>query len=211
MKNVYVVTHTEATHHVQGLLGGWYDTSLTENGRSQARKIALALCNEIGEQNIPIYSSDLKRCAETADAFAEVFSSTVILDRDLREMSFGDADGKNQEWLRKNMTPKPADGNRLDHKIVRNSESRRDVGTRIQSSVNRIASRPENNIIIVTHGFALTFVIMAWLRIPVENMDYCSFNGRTGGVTLLHEDDLFESRYVMYTNKQDYLQDQKRI
>jgi len=205
MKNVYVVTHTEAIHHVQGLAGGWYDTSLTENGRNQARKIAVALYSEIGEQNIPIYSSDLKRCAETAEAFAEVFNSTVIIDRNLREMSWGDADGKNREWLSKYITPKPADGNILDHKIVRNAESRRDVGTRIQSSVNKIVNKPDDNIIIVTHGFTLTFVIMAWLRIPVENMDYCRFNAGPGGVTLLHEDDLFQSRFVMYINKQDYL------
>ncbi|HEY32515.1 MAG TPA: histidine phosphatase family protein [Dehalococcoidia bacterium] len=203
MKNVYVVRHTEATHHVQGLVGGWYDTSLTENGRNQARKTALALYSEIGEQNIPIYSSDLKRCVETAEVIAEVFNSTVIPDRNLREMSWGDAEGKNQEWWDKNITPRPADGNRLDHQIFRNAESRRDVGTRIQSSVDRIASRPDNNIIIVTHGFALTFVFMAWLRIPVENMDYCTFSTKPRGVTLLHEDDFFENRFVMYINKPD--------
>ena len=207
MKNIYVVRHTEATHHIEGLVGGWYDTSLTEKGRNQARKIAAALYSEIGEQNIPIYSSDLKRCAETAEAFAEVFNSTVTLDRNLREMSWGDAEGKNQEWWDKNITPKPVDGNRLDHKLVWNAESRRDVGTRIQNTVNRIVSRSDKNIIIVTHRFALTFVIMAWLRIPVENMDYCRFNTRYGSVTLLHEDDLFENRSVMYVNKQDYLHD----
>jgi len=206
MKNIYVVTHTESIHHVQGLAGGWYDTSLTENGRNQARKIAVALFSEIGEQNIPIYSSDLKRCAETAEAFAEVFNSTVILDRNLREISWGDADGKNREWINKNVTPEPTDGNRLDHQLFRNSESRRDAGTRIQSSINQIVNMPDKNIIIVTHGFVLTFVIMAWLRIPVENMDYCRFITRPGGVTLLHEDDLFQNRFVMYINKQDYLQ-----
>jgi probable phosphoglycerate mutase len=207
MKNVYVVTHTEATHHIQGLAGGWYDTSLTENGRNQARKIAVALYSEIGEQNIPIYSSDLKRCTETAEAFAEVFNSTVILDRNLREMSWGDADGKDREWINENSTPKPADGNRVDHQVVRNSESRRDVGTRIQSSVNQIVNKPDNNVIIITHGAALTFVIMAWLRVPVENMGYCKFQARPGGVTLLHEDDIFEERCVMFINKQDYLTD----
>jgi len=206
MKNVYVVTHTESIHHVQGLAGGWYDTSLTENGRNQARKIALALYSEIGEQNIPVYSSDLKRCVETAEAFAEVFNSMVILDRNLREMSWGDAEGKNQEWTDKNIIPRPVDGNRLDHKIFGNSETRRDIGTRIQSAVNRIVSGPDNNIIIVTHGYALTFVIMAWLKIPVENMDYCSFAARPGGVTLLHQDDFFENRRVIYTNKQEYLE-----
>ncbi|MEE8413291.1 MAG: histidine phosphatase family protein, partial [Dehalococcoidales bacterium] len=115
MKNIYVITHTESIHHVQRLGGGWYDTSLTENGRVQARNIATALYNEIGMQNIPIYSSDLKRCAETADAFATIFDSTVILDRNLREMNFGDAGGKTKEWRTQNEILKPVDGNRLDH------------------------------------------------------------------------------------------------
>ena len=169
--------------------------------------MAEALYNEIGEQKIPIYSSDLKRCVETAEVIAQVFNSTVILDIDLREMSWGNAEGKNQEWWDKNIIPRPADGNRLDHQIFSNSESRRDIGTRIKNAVNRIAGRPDKNIIIVTHGFALTFVIMAWLRVPVENMDYGSFSTRPSGITLLHEDDLFNNRFVMYINKPDYLQD----
>lgn len=204
MKNIYAVTHTESIHHIQGLFGGWYDTSLTENGRDQARKIATALYNEIDKQNIPIYSSDLKRCVETASIFAEVFSSAVVLDRDLREMNFGDAGGKTKEWRDKNIVPKPTDGNRLDHRIFSNSESRRDIGTRISNSLNRIISKKDDNVIIITHGFALTYIIMAWLKVPVESMDYCSFQARSGGVTLLNEDDIFENRFVMFINKQDY-------
>jgi probable phosphoglycerate mutase len=207
MKNIYVVIHTESIHHIQGLVGGWYDTSLTENGRGQARKIATALYDEIGKRNIPIYSSDLKRCAETASIFSEVFNSTVILDRNLREMNFGDAGGKTQEWFDKNIVPRSTEGNRLDHRIFNNSESRRDIGTRIQNSLNKIVSKQDNNVIIITHGLALTYVIMAWLKVPVENMDYCRFQARPGGVTLLHEDDFFENRFVMFINKQDYLLD----
>ena len=205
MKNIFVVTHTESIHHIQGLVGGWYDTSLTENGRGQAKKIATALYNEIGKQNIPIYSSDLKRCAETASIFAEVFNSAVVLDRDLREMNFGDAGGKTKEWRDKNIVPKPTDGNRLDHRIFSNSESRRDIGTRTRDSLNRIISKQDDNVIIITHGGALTYIIMAWLKVPIENMDYCDFQASPGGVTLLHEDDFFENRFVMYINKQDYL------
>jgi probable phosphoglycerate mutase len=201
MKNTYVVTHTESIHHIQGLVGGWYDTSLTENGRCQAKKIATALYNEIGKQNIPIYSSDLKRFVETASIFAEVFTSAVVLNRDLREMNFGDAEGKTREWRDKNIAPKPTDGNRLDHRVFSNSESRRDIGTRINNSLNRIISKQDDNVIIITHGFALTYIIMAWLKVPVENMDYCSFQARPGGVTLLNEDDIFENRRVMYINR----------
>ncbi len=207
MKNIYVVTHTEAIHHVQRLVGGWYDSSLTENGRVQARKIAAALYNEIGIRNIPIYSSDLKRCVEMADAFAEVFDTTVILDRNLREASWGDAEGKTEEWRNQNIVHKSIDGNQLDHQIFKNSESRRDVGTRIQSSLNQIISKPANYIIIITHGFALTFVIMTWLKVPVENMDYCHFQPHPGGVTLLQEDDFVGGRTVTFVSKLDYLTD----
>lgn len=205
MKNIYVVTHTESIHHVQGLAGGWYDTSLTENGRNQAVKIATALYSEIGTGNIPIHSSDLKRCAEVAGIFAEIFNSTIICNRDLREMSFGDADGKPKEWRDKNTTPKPSNDNRLDHHVFNGSESRRDVGTRIQNILGKILNEPEENVIVITHGFALTFVIMAWLRVPVENMDYCGFESSPGGVTLLSEDDLYGNRAVIYINKRDYM------
>jgi len=90
---------------------------------------------------------------------------------------------------------------------VRNSESRRDVGTRIQNSLNQIIGKPENYTIIITHGFALTFAIMAWFRVPVENMGYCHFEPHPGGVTLLQEDDIVEGRTVTFINKLDYLTD----
>ena len=205
MKSIYVVIHTESIHHIQRLVGGWYDTSLTTNGRVQARSIANALYNEIGERHIPIYSSDLRRCVETANIFTEVFSSTVIIDRNLREASWGEAEGKTKEWWNHNAIHRSVDGNQLDHRIFRNSESRREVGTRIQNSLNQIVSATENCTIIITHGFASTFVIMAWLKVPVENMDYCHFEPLPGGVTLLQEDDLFGGRSVTFLNKLDYL------
>ena len=30
MKHLYVVTHPQATHHTEGVVGGWYDSELTE-------------------------------------------------------------------------------------------------------------------------------------------------------------------------------------
>ena len=32
MTRVFLVTHTEATHHVDGLVGGWFDSELTARG-----------------------------------------------------------------------------------------------------------------------------------------------------------------------------------
>ncbi len=201
MRNIYVVTHTESIHHIQGLLGGWYDTSLTDKGVEQATNIATYLYNQIKIPNIPIYSSDLKRASETADIISRVFNSTAITDKRLREMRYGDAEGKPKNWRDQNITPQPINGDRLNHHRFNNSESRKDVGIRIQSFLSQIVDKPDENIIIITHGFALTFIIMTWLKVPVENMDYCNFQSNPGRVTLLHEDDFFGNRTVVYINR----------
>jgi probable phosphoglycerate mutase len=207
MRNIYIIRHTEATHHIEGLVGGWYDTSLTEKGRTQAVKIANSLYEEINIKNIPIYSSDLKRCVEIADIFSKVFMSPVVLDKNLREMNFGDGEGKPKEWRDENVRPSPADGNRLDHCIFPNAESRREAGQRACNFINQLINRSLENVIVITHGFFSTFLIMAWLKVPVENMGYCNFYLGSGGVTILNEDDFWSGRNVLELNRQYYLED----
>jgi probable phosphoglycerate mutase len=202
MKNIYIVRHTESIHHVKGLAGGWFDTSLTDTGKEQARKIAAALLDEVQKPGTPIYSSDLKRCSEMADIIAAVFGSTVTLDRDLREMSGGDCEGKPEDWVRQNVRVLTT-GNRIDHRAFNNAESRGDVGRRMYAFLDRVLKKPDEDIFLITHGFAMGFLIMAWLKVPVENMDYGDFSKtRPGSVTLLYEDDLWKNRYVVYVGRQ---------
>jgi probable phosphoglycerate mutase len=205
MRNIYIVRHTEAEHHVQKLLGGWYDFPLTERGKNQAEQIATKLFIEINTRGIPIYSSDLKRCSEMADIFSGVFGSTVIFDKNLREMNFGEGEGKPQKWRSENIIPRPVDGDRLDYRRFNNAESRREVGKRAYACLDSMLSKPDKYIIAITHGFISTFLIMAWLKVPVENMDYGDFKVSSGGVTLLNEDDFWGNRNIVYTNKMDYL------
>ena len=198
MKNIYVITHAQSVHHIEDLGGGWYDTSLTEKGIEQAEKFTKFLYKEIGKPNIPIYSSDLKRAFETAEIIARPFKSGVIQDKRLREMSFGDAEEKPREWRAENIIPRPADGDRLNHRIYPNAETRKDVGTRIHECLDEIITKNDENLIIVSHGNALTFIIMAWLKVPVEYMDYCNFRPAPARVTYLQEDDVFQNRNVVY-------------
>lgn len=198
MQNIYVVTHAQSLHHIQDLAGGWYDTSLTENGVNQAEKLAEFFYGEIGKPGIPVYSSDLKRAFETAEIIARPFNSIVIQDERLREMSFGNAEGKPRDWRTENIDPRPADGDRLNHRIFKNAETRKDIGTRIRECLDEIIAKQDENNIIVSHGNALTFIIMAWLKVPVENMDCCNFRAAPARVTYLQEDDLFQNRSVVY-------------
>lgn len=43
MLNIYVVTHPEATHHIEDRVGGWFDSELTGEGHVHAARIAEAL------------------------------------------------------------------------------------------------------------------------------------------------------------------------
>jgi probable phosphoglycerate mutase len=205
MRNVYIVRHTESEHHVKKLGGGWHDTFLTEKGRQQAKNIAENLFNEVKVSGIPIYSSDLKRCAETAAIISEIFNSQVTLDKNLREMNFGDGNGKPVAWFDKHITPPPADGNRLEHRNFKNAESRREAGVRATDFIYHLMEEPFKDAIVVTHGGFSTFLILAWLKVPVENMDYAFFGTRSGGVDYLYEDDFWHSRYLGYFNKLDFL------
>jgi probable phosphoglycerate mutase len=205
MKNIYIVTHTECEHHVQGLGGGWYDTSLTEKGRAQAAKMAAGLYNEVKLSGIPIYSSDLKRATETAEAFAKVFNSKVILDKNLREMNFGEYGGKTQEWQAAHIVYPLEHGNRLDHRMFKGAETRRECGERACIFINRLLDTPDKNIIVITHGHLRTYLVLAWLKVPVENMDYAEFPSGPGSVTLLNEDDVSWRRNVVYLNRMDFL------
>jgi probable phosphoglycerate mutase len=58
MRHIYLVTHPEAQHHVDGIVGGWHDSDLTARGRLQAERIADVLASRIGLQPVEVYSSE---------------------------------------------------------------------------------------------------------------------------------------------------------
>jgi 2,3-bisphosphoglycerate-dependent phosphoglycerate mutase len=94
LRTVYVVTHPEATHHVDGAVGGWHDSRLTPAGMRAAARIADALRERIPEDaDVELVTSDLRRTRETADAIVDRFGVEPVLDRRLREKSYGEAEG----------------------------------------------------------------------------------------------------------------------
>jgi probable phosphoglycerate mutase len=205
MRNIYVVTHAESIHHIEKKVGGWYDTSLTEHGKTQAERTAIYLRSAINSRNVNAFSSDLKRASETAEIICKHLKTRVTLDKRLREMSYGEAEGKPQSWFKDRIRPQPTDGNKLDHRVYEGAESRRELAKRITDSLNEILLKDSLNTIIVTHGFASTFLIMAWMKIPIENMGYCNLPARPCCVSLLYEDDLFSNRAVAYLCSTNHL------
>ncbi|WP_326554230.1 histidine phosphatase family protein [Micromonospora sp. NBC_01813] len=132
MREVYVVTHPEATHHVDGLVGGWFDSDLTGRGLAHTGRIADALAGRLpADAAVEVRSSDLLRARRTAEVIGKRLGVGVLLDADLREKSYGEAGGRPQEWLDERFMPPPAAGERMRHdEGVPGAETKWDLAVR---------------------------------------------------------------------------------
>ncbi|MEV0674687.1 histidine phosphatase family protein [Mycobacterium sp. NPDC050441] len=198
-RKLYVVTHPEATHHVDGLVGGWYDSDLTAKGSRDAHNIAEALRARIpGAAAVEVVSSDLLRALRTAALIAETLDTVEVLDPRLREKSYGEAEGRPQSWLDERFVVPSAHGDRLAHdEGVRGAETKEVFARRVYAAMEAITASSVSHQVIVTHGFALTFVIAAWIKMPIPSLGYVNFAAKAGGITTLYEDDRFHNRQVL--------------
>ena len=196
MKDIFVVTHAQSFHHLEGKVGGWYDTGLTPDGREDAAAIADRLASILGDRNVEVFSSDLLRASQTAEIIAERFGGKVTETPDLREISYGAAEGQPQAWLDERYVPAP-DDNRMDHQVgIEGAETRREAAERVYRAVDQIVARPNATQIIVTHGFTLTLVICAWMKLPLDATGFASFPAGSGSITHLHQDAFWRNRAI---------------
>ncbi|MEV7085837.1 histidine phosphatase family protein [Streptomyces sp. NPDC093085] len=199
MRTLYVVTHPEATHHVEGTVGGWHDSQLTSAGIRAAVSIAQALRVQIPDgAEVELFSSDLQRTRRTADEVADAFGVQPVLDRRLREKSYGEAEGRPQRWLDRRFIPPPAVGERMDHdEGVQGAETKAAWARRIYTAMDEILRSSCTYQIVVTHGGSLTCVVASWIKMPIESAGYVSFRAPSASITTLREDDFFHNRQVV--------------
>ena len=202
LKHLYVVTHPQSQHHVDGLVGGWYDSGLTDLGLSQALRIGQRI-RELFPEDAPaeLYSSDLLRAYQTAEAIADRIGAPIQTTADLREKSYGEAEGRPQSWLDERFVHAPKIGDRMDHwEGIPGAESKREFAARIYRAVDRILASMCPYQVVVTHGFALTFVVAAWIHLPLDSAGYINVKSASGGITYLFEDDVFSNRCIVRLN-----------
>lgn len=88
-----LVRHGETAWNADGRLQGHLDIALNDVGRAQARRLAAALADEREPIDI-IYSSDLARALQTAQAVADATGAPLIATPALRERDFGAFQGR---------------------------------------------------------------------------------------------------------------------
>jgi probable phosphoglycerate mutase len=71
--------------------------------------------------------------------------------------------------------------------------------------MNQILASPAQEQVIVTHGFALTFVVAAWIGMPLEAAGLIGLPVNSGSITTLRQEAPFHNRSVVTLNDTSHL------
>lgn len=180
MLTIYLVRHGETAWNADGRFQGQQDVSLSERGCQQAQTVAATMTS------LPlqaIYTSDLRRSAETAEAIAAPHRLAVIPDRRLREAFFGEWEGLTlpqiaarwpeivAAWRADSLRTRPPGGETLEQVQARVAEALAAI----------VQAHPHGTIAIVGHGGSVRAIIATVLGADLSifrrlRLDNCSIS-----------------------------------
>ena len=149
-----LVRHAETEDNASMRLSGWTDTDLSARGEEQVHLLADHFSRHHGHVDA-LYTSPLLRARRTAEAIGALTGHTPIPLDDLREMYFGDLDGRPFEELREAYAHLLAadENSEIEDFVWPSGESRSGFTSRVLRVVTAIARRhPAGAVGIITHG-----------------------------------------------------------
>jgi alpha-ribazole phosphatase len=155
MSRVLFIRHAET--EMAGRYCGHSDPDLNAQGRAQLTGLTRLLAEEMLDT---VYSSDLRRAANTAQAIAASRDIPQVLRPALREIDFGDWEGLtweeiealDPEYAQKWVTSYP-------NLHAPSGESFEDFERRVLTEVSHLIDRSPGPIAVVTHGGVLRVVL----------------------------------------------------
>ncbi|CAO2188590.1 unnamed protein product [Urochloa humidicola] len=151
---VVIVRHGETSWNASRIIQGHMDAELNDIGRQQAVAVAHRLSKE--KKPAAIYSSDLKRAAETAQTIARICNlPNVVFDPALRERHIGDLQGmKFQDAATKVPEAyKAFVSHKRNQQIPGGGESLDQLSERCVSClINIVEKHKGERVIVVSHG-----------------------------------------------------------
>jgi broad specificity phosphatase PhoE len=130
-----------------------------------------------------VYSSDLRRARQTADAVARKFGLEVEVRPDLREMHFGQWEGLSWNQIARRF-PRLASLwiERFPHQAIPGGEPLSQFKKRIAAGIGQIVAANRGQCaLIVTHAGVIRFALGKALGLPAHNLfrlaqDSCAIN-----------------------------------
>lgn len=171
--------HGETVANEGRRFSGHSDVALTRRGRNQARALGRRLRDE------PItaaYASDLARARDTAELALRGRGVPVQIDPDLRELSFGDWEGRTFDEVRSGWPDSFAQLLAVDESFCApGGEPLLQTRERVVRAAAAIAARHQGETVLVTaHGGSLQLLLSYLLGMPAG----CMFRIATGNCSI---------------------------
>lgn len=179
MTTLYLVRHAEAEGNHDARFQGHTDGGISENGEKQLERLAWRF------KNVPlynVYSSPLRRAAQTAKAVNTYADLPIIFDRDLIEINGGAFEGVPFDELPKHFPEAFEQWSRRPHEFqAPGGESMRQVYERMQKVMHRlIHANMERTIAVVSHGCAIRNYICYITGVDFEDLNRVTWCDNTG-------------------------------
>lgn len=142
---LYLIRHGLLEEHYLTRLAGSTDALLSQEGEKQAEKLGEFLKDK---DVATLYSSDLKRCKTTAEIINTYLQKELIIDKRLREIDFGEWEGKSIFELppcEKDKSIKPPGGE--DY-----IDFQKRVNEFLQELLKNGNTKSNKNLVIISHG-----------------------------------------------------------
>ncbi|MDQ0221279.1 histidine phosphatase family protein [Peribacillus cavernae] len=169
MLTIYLTRHGQTEWNLEGRLQGWGNGELTEEGINDA----LALGRRLKDVPIDtIYSSTSKRAYHTAELIIGSRDIPIFQDESLREMGFGDWEGKIRTEIGKEYEQEYKAFWETPHLYNRNSgELFAHVIERVVTAFNHIVEKhPSGTVLVVSHSITLRILIAYIKNLPLEKL-----------------------------------------
>jgi len=164
---ILAIRHGETAWNVDGRIQGQLDVPLNEMGRWQVHRLALAVADE---DIAAVYSSDLLRALETAQAVSRGCGEPIVTDVGLRERGFGEFEGLTwaeinerwpgmaERWRKRDPTFGAPGGETLNEFFARS----------IATATRLAGLHPGRTIALVSHGGVMDCLYRAATHVALD-------------------------------------------
>lgn len=165
---VLAIRHGETDWNVVGRIQGQLDIPLNATGRWQVERLAAALA---GDEIAALYSSDLLRARQTAEAISRACGVPILDEPGLRERGFGAFEGLSYDAIRARWPDLAERWRRRDPEFGApdGGESLTRFCARSVGTADRLAAaHPGRTVVLVAHGGVMDCLYRAAARVALD-------------------------------------------
>jgi len=169
-----IVRHGQSEDNIQRIISGHNSTPLTKLGREQAKDLSQQLL-QLGIKFDSVYSSDLKRAAETAEIVCkELGIKEINFDKRLRETDAGLFTNRHVESL-SNEEKAFIDSLMAEHIDISTPEGESNIEHTLRTKdifYEIVNKHPEDStILLIGHGGTLFHILIRVLNVLTSNLE----------------------------------------